>query len=204
MSAPLQPAEAGWSAPDDVPGRAAPASADQKPMNGTLLAIKRVLAFASSAALWISGIGLVAMTGVVGWQVFARYILNDTPSWSEPLSLQFMAWFILLGAAVGVRESVHLGLDFVRVLVPERVGQAMDLVNLGLVAFFGMAMSYYSTLLAIGTWTATIPVLGIPGGVDFFPLILGGVLIALFALERVVDVLLGVAPAAEVAITETV
>jgi TRAP-type C4-dicarboxylate transport system permease small subunit len=204
MNAPVRPAEAGWSAPDDAPGRAASSTIDAKPMNATLLGVRRALGFTSSLALWISGIGLVAMTGVVGWQVFARYVLNDTPSWAEPLSLQFMAWFILLGAAVGVRESVHLGLDFVRVAVPERVGLAMDLVSLGLVAFFGIAMAYYSTLLAIGTWTATIPVLGIPGGVDFFPLILGGVLIALFALERAVDVLLGVAPPAEIEITETV
>lgn len=204
MNAPVRPAEAGWPAPEDAPGRAAPSARDAKPMNTTLLGIRRALGLASNLALWISGIGLVAMTGVVGWQVFARYVLNDTPSWAEPLSLQFMAWFILLGAAVGVRESVHLGLDFVRVAVSERVGQAMDLVNLGLIACFGIAMAYYSTLLAIGTWTATIPVLGIPGGVDFFPLILGGVLITLFALERFLDVLLGVQPAAEVAIAETV
>lgn len=204
MSAPARPAEAGWPGPDEVPGRAAQPATDAKPMNGTLLAIRRALGLASDLALWISGIGLVAMTGVVGWQVFARYVLNDTPSWAEPLSLQFMAWFILLGAAVGVRESVHLGLDFVRVAVPERVGQAMDLISLGLVACFGIAMAWYSTLLAIGTWTATIPVLGIPGGVDFFPLILGGALIALFALERAVDVLLGVKPPAGIEITETV
>lgn len=168
----------------------------------TLLGIKQGLALASRLALWISGIGLVAMTGVVGWQVFARYVLNDTPSWAEPISLQFMAWFILLGAAVGVRESVHLGLDLLRVMVPPRVGKAMDLINLALVAFFGVAMAYYAVLLAIGTWSATIPVLGWPGGVDFFPLIIGGALIALFALERFVDVLLDVEPAHNVDVQE--
>ncbi|MCJ8142528.1 TRAP transporter small permease [Ancylobacter sp. A5.8] len=173
-------------------------------MRRLLLGTRRGLALASCLALWMSGAGLVAMTGVVGWQVFARYVLNDTPSWAEPISLQFMAWFILLGAAVGVRESVHLGLDIVRVMVPEKIGLAMDLLSLALVAFFGLAMSYYGTLLAIGTWSATIPVLGWPGGVDFFPLVLGGALIALFAAERFVDVLLGTAPAADHAAQEVV
>jgi TRAP-type C4-dicarboxylate transport system permease small subunit len=206
MSAPLQPAEAGWSAPGHDPGLAALSSSEPRPtpMNGTLLAIRRALALASTLALGISGIGLVAMTVAVGWQVFARYVLNDTPTWSEPVALQLMAWFILLGAAVGVRESVHLGLDLLRHMVPEWAGKAMDLINLGLVAFFGAAMAYYGTLLAIGTWTATIPVLGLPGGVDFFPLVVGGALIALFALERFVDVLLGVKPAADVEILEAV
>ena len=200
MSAPVHPAEAGWTAPAQAPGREAAPSRLVRVLTGT----RRGLALASRLALGLSGVGLVAMTAVVGWQVFARYVLNDTPSWAEPISLQFMAWFILLGAAVGVRESVHLGLDILRHVMPAKVGLAMDLASLGLVAFFGAAMSYYGTLLAIGTWSATIPVLGLPGGVDFFPLILGGLLIALFALERFVDLLLGTTPPATIKSAEVV
>jgi TRAP-type C4-dicarboxylate transport system permease small subunit len=165
-------------------------------------ALRPVLARLSRLSLYISGLGLVAMTAIVGWQVFARYVLNDTPSWAEPLALHLMSWFILLGAAVGVRESVHLGLDFVRHYAPLAVQRTMDLVSLGLIVIFGLAMSYYATLLALGTWTATIPVLGWPGGVDFFPLIGGGVLIALFAAERFIDVMLGEAVAANVLVQE--
>ena len=51
------------------------------------------------------------MTVFVGWQVFGRYVLNDSPSWTEPASLLLMSWFILLGSAVGVREGVHLGFE---------------------------------------------------------------------------------------------
>ena len=36
-------------------------------------------------ALWLSAIGLVGMTLSVGWMVFGRYILNDTPTWVEPV-----------------------------------------------------------------------------------------------------------------------
>ncbi|MFK8252879.1 TRAP transporter small permease [Ancylobacter terrae] len=173
-------------------------------MTSFLLTIRPILAFLSKAALWIASIGLVTMTAVVGWQVFARYVLNDTPSWAEPISLQFMAWFILLGAAVGVRESVHLGLDLFHHLASPTVRRLMDIVNLGLVTLFGAAMAWYGAQLAIGTWTATIPVLGLPGGVDFFPLIGGGVLIALFAAERLVDAILGIEIDAAVAVQEVV
>lgn len=207
MNARARPVATGWPAPGDagaragVPGEATP-PVKVTSMHLRLHRVRRVLALLSSAALYLSGTGLVAMTMVVGWQIFGRYILNDTPTWSEPIALQLMAWFILLGAAVGVRESVHLGLDLLRHVVPERAGRLMDLINLGLVAFFGGAMAVYGLQLAIGTWTATIPVLGIPGGVDFFPLVGGGALIALFAAERFVDVLLGVKPAADVEIVE--
>ncbi|WP_137155582.1 TRAP transporter small permease [Rhizobium sp. FKL33] len=152
--------------------------------------IRPVLSGLSRAALYLAGAGIVAMTLIIGWQVFARYVLNDTPSWSEPLSLQLMSWFILLGAAVGVRESVHLGLDLFRHVSPAPIQKLMDVASLGMIVAFGIGMTYYAILLAIGTWSATIPVLGWPGGVDFMPMIVGGALIALFALERLIDALL--------------
>lgn len=154
-------------------------------------AVRPGLSWLSHACLYLAGLGVVLMTIIIGWQVFGRYVLNDTPSWSEPLSLQLMSWFILLGAAVGVRESVHLGLDIVRHNMSPRVQRLMDLVSLGLICLFGGAMSYYGTQLAIGTWTARIPVLGWPGGVDFIPLIVGGAMISIFALERFIDTFIG-------------
>ncbi|MDR6818199.1 TRAP-type C4-dicarboxylate transport system permease small subunit [Neorhizobium sp. 2083] len=167
-----------------------------------MLAIKPILGGLSRLSLYIAGLGIIAMTIIVGWQVFGRYILNDSPSWSEPLSLYLMSWFIMLGAAVGVRESVHLGLDIVRYVMPPVIQKTMDLISLGLIVLFGIGMAYYSTLLAMGTWSATIPVLGWPGGTDFFPMIVGGAMISLFALERFVDVAIGEEVAADILVQE--
>lgn len=66
-------------------------------MRNFMRAIRPFLGALSRASLYIAGVGMVAMTLIVGWQVFARYILNDSPSWSEPLSLHLMSWFIMLG-----------------------------------------------------------------------------------------------------------
>jgi TRAP-type C4-dicarboxylate transport system permease small subunit len=160
-------------------------------MSRFMRAIRPGLSWLSLACLYLAGLGVVLMTVIIGWQVFGRYVLNDSPSWSEPLSLQLMSWFILLGAAVGVRESVHLGLDIVRYNMRPAVQRLMDLISLALICVFGCAMSFYGTQLAIGTWTARIPVLGWPGGIDFIPLIVGGALIAIFALERFIDTFIG-------------
>ncbi|MCC2610539.1 TRAP transporter small permease [Neorhizobium sp. Rsf11] len=173
-------------------------------MRNFMLTIRPVLGVLSRLSLYIAGLGIVAMTLIVGWQVFGRYVLNDSPSWSEPLSLYLMSWFIMLGAAVGVRESVHLGLDIVRYAMPPAIQKAMDLISLGLIVLFGIGMTYYSALLAIGTWSATIPVLGWPGGTDFFPMIVGGAMIALFSLERFVDVAIGEEIPADIVVQEAV
>ncbi|KGE00923.1 TRAP transporter small permease [Rhizobium sp. YS-1r] len=173
-------------------------------MRNFMLTIRPVLGVLSRLSLYIAGLGIVAMTLIVGWQVFGRYVLNDSPSWSEPLSLYLMSWFIMLGAAVGVRESVHLGLDIVRYAMPPAIQKTMDLISLGLIVLFGIGMTYYSALLAIGTWSATIPVLGWPGGTDFFPMIVGGAMIALFSLERFVDIAIGEEIPADIVVQEAV
>lgn len=161
-------------------------------MRSILTPVSRVLAAISTACLWIAAVGLVSMTAIVGWQVFGRYVLNSTPTWSEPATLQLMGWFILLGAAVGVRENFHLGLDLLHHVLPKAVGRLMDLVSLALIVAFGLAMSWYSAVLAAGTWTATLPSLGLPGGFDYLPQAVGGILIASFSAERFVEILAGV------------
>jgi TRAP-type C4-dicarboxylate transport system permease small subunit len=153
--------------------------------------------FLSSAAIGISAVGLVGMTLAVCWQVFGRYVLNDSPAWTEPLSIQLMGWFILLGSAVGIRENYHLGFDVLRHVVPPLVARIMALISMLVVLGFGIAMAVYSMDLVIGTWTATLPVLGWPGGVDFMPITFGGVLISVFAIEQLYLILTN-APEAQI------
>lgn len=153
--------------------------------------LRRLSDLLAALALWASAIGLVLMTVCVAWQVFGRYVLNSTPTWTEALSIQLMGWFILLGAAVGVREGYHLGFDILRIALPGLPAKVMALVSHVVVLIFGVAMAWYGWDLVVGTWTATIPILGWPGGVDFMPLLGGGVLISFFTLEHLYNLATG-------------
>ncbi len=126
----------------------------------------------------------MAMTVIVGAQVFSRYVLNFSLTWAEPLAIQLMGWFIFLGAAVGVRENFHLGLDLLRYIAPARVNRMMDAVSMTVIAIFGLVVTWYAIQLAIRTWDTTIPGLGISGAWDFMPLVVSGVLFTIFAIER--------------------
>ena len=57
----------------------------------------------------VAAVGLVLMTLIIGWQVFGRYVLNSSPSWSEQASLALMIWYVSLAAAAGVRALGCLG-----------------------------------------------------------------------------------------------
>ncbi len=155
-------------------------------MSSGLERMSRLLSRLGTLTLWLAGIGLVIMTVVVAWQVFCRYVLNDSPSWTEPGAVMLMSWFIFLGAAVGVRENYHLGFDVLLYILPTSGKKWLRMIS-DIVAFvFGIGMIWYGGQLVSLTWGSVLPSLGISGGWDYVPLVAGGVLICLFSLERIV------------------
>jgi len=164
-------------------------------MHAFTIILTRIAARLSLVALLLAGAGLLAMTVMVAWGIFGRYVLNDTPTWVEATSLFLMAWFILLGASVGVRESDHLGFEVGLVFSPPPLRAALIVTTELAVMLFGLAMLYYGCELAIGTWSDRMPIIGISRGWDYVPIAVGGALIAFFSLEKLMLYLTSVKPA---------
>jgi TRAP-type C4-dicarboxylate transport system permease small subunit len=161
------------------------------PSDNRLAGLARLLGLLSTLSLWAAGIGLVAMTGFVAWQVFCRYVLNDSPSWTEPGAVLLMSWFIFLGAAVGVRENFHLGFDVLLYVLPKSGKRVLRMISDVVIFVFGIGMVWYGSQLVALTWNTTLPSLGVTGAHDYFPVVGGGALIVLFAAERIVKRLSG-------------
>ena len=147
-------------------------------------------------AIFLAAVALVAMVAIVGWGVFGRFVLNDTPAWAEASALLLLGWVILGAAAAGVREGFHMGFDTLRDTLPAPVARLFKVLSDLVVTVFGVAMAFYGAELALEVWDATLPTLGLPGTAEYLPLVLGGALIALFGLERLVShAVTGAAPA---------
>ena len=116
---------------------------------------------------------------------FARYVLNDSPAWSEPVALLLMLYYILLTAAVGVYEGFHLGLKVVIDNVSARVRRVLTIINYCLVGFFGLLMLIYGTQLAEYTFGHVIPTLGISRATAYWPFAAAGLLILVFSIEQI-------------------
>ncbi|MGI6031135.1 MAG: TRAP transporter small permease [Eubacteriales bacterium] len=54
---------------------------------------------------------MIAMAIIVLWQVFTRFVLSNSSSWSEEAARFLMVWIAFLGGAVGIKYGVHIGLD---------------------------------------------------------------------------------------------
>ena len=151
----------------------------------------RFCAATAKLALMIAVAGLCLIVAAVAIQVFGRYVLNDTPTWAEAGALVLVIWVTMLGAAVGVRDAGHIGMESLLVLVSENVRGRLELVIHALVAVFGLLMAYNGALLAESVWGYRIPTLGIPEGLNHVPVAIAGVLIVLFSIEHIVAAVRG-------------
>jgi len=144
----------------------------------------RVLDHLVHLVVAMGGVALVLLVGVTGWQVWGRYVLNDTPTWAERLSLLLILVVALPLSAVGLRENIHLGISFFADMLPRRARHALEVLVTVLLAAFGLAMAVYSWRLVEGTWNRNIPLLGVPQAYQYLPLVVTGVLIVTFMAER--------------------
>ena len=146
---------------------------------------------AAEALLRASAAGLGLMTIIVCWQVFGRYVLNSSPSWSEQASLALMIWYATFAAAAGVREGFHIRIVALENAAPPRVRRGMRIASNLVVAGCGLAMACWGLDLVARTWSHVIPSLGLPRGLAYFGLPISGVLIVLFSVERMLEEIRG-------------
>ena len=151
----------------------------------------RACAALSKAALVLAVCGLIALILCVQFQVVGRYIFNDTPTWAEALALLLVLFVTAFGVAVGVRDAGHIGLESMIALLPDALRRKLEILIHALVALFGGLMASSSWEWATLKWDEKKPMLGVPEGIDYVPLVIAGVLIVLFSIEHIVALVQG-------------
>ena len=151
--------------------------------------LTRINAPVARAGMILSVAGLLVIVAIVFYQVFGRYVLNSSPTWTENLALVLVLYVTLIGAAVGVRDAGHIGMESLLVLVPDKTRNRIELVIHALVMLFGAGMIYNGLVLGQSVLSYKIPNLGLPETVRYVPLVISGVLIISFSIEHVVALL---------------
>ena len=153
-------------------------------MTRAVSALSLLLDLVARLVILLAGTALVVLLLITGWMVFGRYVLNDTPTWVERAALLAILFVALPVAAVGVRERFHMAVEIVVAALPAGLrsgaGVIVDLLMLG----FGLVMLTWADTLATMMWGFRIPLLGVPQGMQFVPMMVCGGLTALFAAEH--------------------
>lgn len=144
----------------------------------------RALDGLSVLAMGLAGVALVAMALIQAWQVFARYVLNDSPGWTEPLALLLMSFAVMFGAAVAVRRESHFAFQSFRDAAPGPVQWLLKSISRLIAAASGAGLMVLGGSLMIDDWPVAMAGAPLPSGLKFAGLCVGGALILLFAVER--------------------
>jgi TRAP-type C4-dicarboxylate transport system permease small subunit len=145
----------------------------------------------SKISLVLAVIGLLSVVLCVQWQVIGRYVFNDTPTWAEALAMLIVLFVTAFGLGVGVRDAGHIGMESLIVLLPEKWRLRLELLIHALVAVFGFMMVQGGWLWASAKWQEKKPMLPVPDGIDYVPVIIAGALIFIFSIEHIVALLRG-------------
>jgi TRAP-type transport system small permease protein len=91
-------------------------------------------AWLALAFFWILG-------GVVFYQFFTRYALNDSAAWTEEIARYLLIAVVFTGATMGVVKNNHIQVDFFYRYMPGRMGRVMaTAVDVLRTAFFAAAV----------------------------------------------------------------
>ena len=104
------------------------------------------------AALAVAAFALVVMAQFKAWQVFARYVLNDSPSWTEPFALLCMNTTMMFGAAAGVHASRHFGFFVLVENAKPAFRRILLVIAQSIAAAIGVMLACWGGEMVIDAW----------------------------------------------------
>lgn len=146
----------------------------------------RICSAIARACLRLGVAGLVLLLAAVSYQVFGRYVLNNTPTWAESLALLLVLYVTMLGCAVGVRDAGHIGMELLGGLIPERLHHSLTVLIHLLTMLFGALMAWNCAAMFVSVRDYMIPTLGVSESLRYVPMVIAGLLIVLFSIEHIV------------------
>ena len=135
--------------------------------------------------------GLVAaifavIVGVALLQVFHRYALNSSLSWSEELQIFGHIWIVFLGIPIAYRRGAHLYIETFCDLLPRAPRAAFNLLVEVTWAAFAVSLMVLGTMVARVAHLQESPGLELPMSYPYAGMVVGGAYLLLCALRRIV------------------
>lgn len=87
---------------------------------------------------------LISVAVVVTFiEVIARYVFGGSLGWANEVTIISVIWATMIGASLGVREGIHIGVDVVVERLPRATARAASLVALLVCALWVLAVGFW-------------------------------------------------------------
>lgn len=129
---------------------------------------------------------IFAVMCVIGLlQVFNRFVLNASLSWSEEAQIFGHIWLVFLAIPIGYHRGAHMHVEALRRRFPQRAGAAFDLMVELLWAGFAGALAYLSYRVSVVAAWQESPGLELPMNYPYYGMVIGGAYLLLVAVRRI-------------------
>lgn len=136
--------------------------------------------------LWVA---MLVITVVTFYQVVMRYVFKNTPPWAEEFVRFVFVWISFVGAAIGIKENIHIGIDVIVNLLPQKARLATTLIAQILVGAFASVLIYSGYGLTMSTAHQPSPALGISMSYVYAALPVGGALMLYYLVGQVLELI---------------
>lgn len=146
---------------------------------------RKAMDIAYFISVLVAGVALVAISAIMPWAVFTRYVLNSAASWPETAAVLLTVVLTFIGAAACYRLGLHMNVSVAIDRFPPHVRRITDFLVEIAMAIMAIFMTIYGYTLCEATWNNTIaefPWLRV--GIAYSPIPVGGFITLLFIIEH--------------------
>ena len=148
----------------------------------------------NAAVKFVGFLLLSVMTAIIVLQVFYRYVLSSSLSWSEESARYIFIWIVMLGASMGVKEGFHVSVTILKERLPGRIKGGVDMLFAFIMGIMAAAMVVYGWDIANTVAIQHSPAMRISMFWVYLSIPVSGLLIIVHLLARIVDIALAVKP----------
>jgi len=137
------------------------------------------------AAGIVAALSAVILAGgviVVVLDVVFRYFLSSPLQWSDEVAIAVLIAITFLGGALALYRSEHLGVRLLRNSLTGRWADRVDGFSAWVVLVVSVCLTWASVPLLNSVAGETTPSGILPASIDYYPLLVGGAVMSLFAI----------------------
>ncbi len=105
----------------------------------------------AEATGWVGAALVIALTGLMGWEVFMRYVLNNPTQFSFDVSQMLQVYLATLAVNYVLKEERHITVELVLERLPPRWVNRLNVVTSLISVLYCGVMVYLSWLMAMAS-----------------------------------------------------
>ena len=147
--------------------------------------MKRVFAWVDRGVELAVAVIFAAMCAVGLLQVFNRFVLNRSLSWSEEFQIFSHVWIVFLAIPIAYRRGAHLAVESFSGMLPPKARRVFDVFIELLWIWFAVALAWLAWRVSEVAKLQSSPGLDLPMNYVYYSMVVGGAYLFLVVVRKI-------------------